>query len=59
MEYSKFKSLLRRVIVIPMGVTAALAVLLLWESFDLNRSLQWVDHTDQVLDQSARLSSCW
>jgi PAS domain S-box-containing protein len=55
MEYSKFKSLLRRMIVIPMVVTAALAALLLWESYDLNRSLQWVDHTDQVLDQSARL----
>ena len=55
MEYSKFKSLLRRVIVIPMLVTVAFAALLLWESFDLNRSLQWVDHTDQVLDQSARL----
>ncbi len=55
MEYSKFKSLLRRVIVIPMVLTAALAGLLLWESFDLNRSLQWVEHTDQVLDQSARL----
>jgi signal transduction histidine kinase len=55
MEYSKFKSLLRRVIVIPMLVTAVLAALLLWESFDLNRSLQWVDHTGQVLDQSARM----
>jgi len=55
MEYSKFRSLLRRVIVIPMVLTAALAGLLLWESFDLNRSLQWVDRTDQVLDQSARL----
>ena len=55
MEYLKFKSLLRRVIVIPMLVTAVLAALLLWESFDLNKSLQWVDHTDQVLDQSARL----
>ena len=55
MEYSKFKSLLRRVIVIPMVVTVALAALLMWESFDLKRSLQWVDHTDQVLDQSARL----
>ena len=55
MEYSKFKSLLRRVIVIPMLVTAVLAALLLWESFDLNRALQWVNHTDQVLDQSARL----
>jgi PAS domain S-box-containing protein len=55
MEYLKFKSLLRRVIVIPMVVTAAFAALLLWESFDLNRSLQWVEHTDQVVDRSARL----
>src|SRR5208282_1311433 len=55
MEYLKFKSLLRRVIVIPILVTTALAALLLWESFDLQRALQWVDHTDQVLDQSARL----
>ena len=29
--------------------------LLLWETFDLNKSLQWVDHTDQVLDQSGHL----
>ena len=55
MEYATFRSLLRRVIVIPMLVTAAFAALLLWESFDLNRALQWVDHTDQVLDQSRRL----
>ncbi|MGA9669774.1 MAG: PAS domain S-box protein [Terracidiphilus sp.] len=55
MEYSKFKSLLRRVIVVPMVVTAGLAALLLWETFDLNRSLQWVDHTDRVLDQSGHL----
>jgi PAS domain S-box-containing protein len=55
MEYLKFKSLLRRVIVVPMVVTAALAGLLLWETFDLNKSLQWVDHTDRVLDQSGHL----
>jgi PAS domain S-box-containing protein len=55
MEYSNFKSLLRWVIVVPMLVTAALAGLLLWETFDLNRSLQWVDHTDRVLDQSGNL----
>jgi len=55
MEYSKFKSLLRRVIVVPLVVTAAFAGLLLWETFDLNRSMQWVDHTDQVLDQSGHL----
>jgi PAS domain S-box-containing protein len=55
MEYSNFKSLLRWVIVVPMLVTASLAGLLLWETFDLNRSLQWVDHTDRVLDQSGNL----
>jgi PAS domain S-box-containing protein len=55
MKYSKLKSLLRRVIVVPMVATAALAGLLLWETFDLNKSLQWVDHTDRVLDQSGHL----
>ena len=55
MEYLKLKSLLRRVIVVPMVVTAALAGLLLWETFDLNKSLQWFDHTDRVLDQSGHL----
>ena len=55
MEYLKFKSLLRRVIVVPIVVTAALAALLLWETFDLNKSLEWVDHTDQILDQSGQL----
>jgi PAS domain S-box-containing protein len=55
MEYSKFKSLLRRVIVVPILVTASLAGLLLWETFDLNKSMQWVDHTDRVLDQSGHL----
>jgi PAS domain S-box-containing protein len=55
MEYSKLKSLLRQMILVPMGITAALAVLLLWETFDLNRSLQSVDHSDKVLDQSGHL----
>ena len=55
MEYSKLKSLLRQMILVPMGITAALAILLLWETYDLNRALQSVDHTDQVLDQSSHL----
>jgi PAS domain S-box-containing protein len=55
MKYSEFRSLLRRVIVAPMVVTAAFSGLLLWETFDLNRSLQWVDHTDRILDQSGHL----
>ena len=32
MEYLKFKSLLRRVIVVPMVVTAALAALAVWQA---------------------------
>ena len=36
-------------------MTISLAGFLLWETFDLNRSLQWVDHTDLVLDQSGHL----
>jgi len=55
MEYSKFRTLLRRVIVVPLVVTTSLAGFLLWETFDLNRSLAWVDHTDRVLDQSGQL----
>jgi len=55
MEYRKFKTLLRRVIVIPMLVTTSLAAFLLWETFDLNKALAWVDHTDPVLDQSGQL----
>jgi len=55
MEYSEFKSLLRRMVVVPIVATAALSGLLLWETFDLNQSLQWVDHTDRVLDQSGHL----
>ncbi len=55
MEYSKFKSLLRQMIVVPMVIMAAFAGLLLWETFDLNRSVQWVDHTSQILDQSGHL----
>ncbi|MGB9152108.1 MAG: PAS domain S-box protein, partial [Alphaproteobacteria bacterium] len=49
------KSLLRRVIVVPVLVTTSLAGFLLWETFDLNQSMQWIDHTDRVLDQSGHL----
>ncbi len=55
MEYSKLKSLLRQMVMVPIVATAALALLLLWETIDLNKSLQWVDHSNQVLDQSGQL----
>jgi PAS domain S-box-containing protein len=42
-------------ILVPMAITAALVILLLWETYDLNRSLQSVDHTDRILDQSGHL----
>ena len=38
-----------------MLVTTSLAGFLLWETFDLNKAMQWVDHTDRVLDQSGHL----
>lgn len=38
-----------------MAVSATFAGLLLWETFDLNKSMQQIDHTDQVLDRSGRL----
>jgi PAS domain S-box-containing protein len=55
MEYSKFKSLLRQMIVVPMVIMAAFAGLLLWETYDLNKSLLWVDHSGQILDRSGHL----
>jgi PAS domain S-box-containing protein len=55
MEYSDLKSLLRRVIVVPILVTAAICGFLLWETIDLNKALQWVEHTNQILDQSSHL----
>ncbi|MGA3009998.1 MAG: CHASE3 domain-containing protein, partial [Terracidiphilus sp.] len=55
MEYSKFKSLLRQMIVVPLVIMAAFAGLLLWETYDLNKSLLSVDHTGQVLDRSGNL----
>jgi PAS domain S-box-containing protein len=55
MEHSTFKSLLRRVVAVPIVIMAAIAGLLLLGTFDLTNSLRWVEHTDQVLDQSRHL----
>ena len=38
-----------------MVVTTVLVGLFLWETFDLNKSMQRVDHTDRVIDQSGHL----
>jgi PAS domain S-box-containing protein len=55
LEYSKFKSLLRQMVVVPIVITVALALILLIETFDLNKTLQLVDHSDRVIDQSGHL----
>lgn len=55
MESSKMRLLLRRVIVVPVLVTASLAGVFLWETAGVNRGMQRVDHTDRVLDQSGKL----
>ena len=57
LEYSKLKSVLRQMILVPIAITTALAILLLWETFDLSRSLQSVDRADRILDQSRHLLS--
>ena len=40
---------------VPIAVMAIFAGVLMWETFDLHTSLQRVEHTDQVLDQSRHL----
>jgi PAS domain S-box-containing protein len=42
-------------VAVPVAVLAILAGVLLWEAYSLNRSLLWVDHTDQVTSSSRRL----
>jgi len=42
-------------VVVPMVIVAALAILLLWETFDMNSSMQRIDHADRVIEQSGQL----
>jgi PAS domain S-box-containing protein len=46
--------LLRRTVVLPLLAMAVLAGTLLLEAYDLYRSMQWVDRTDQVISSSRR-----
>jgi len=55
LKYPEFNLLLRRVIMVPILATTLLTGLLLLETFDLNRALQWVDKTDLMIDQSGHL----
>ena len=55
MEPKAFKILLRRAVLLPLLTMATLATVLLFEAYDLHRSMQRVDHTDQVTSSSRRL----
>ena len=55
MEKNNFKALLRHTVVVPVVALAILAAVLLWETQSLYSSMQWVDHTDQVISADWQL----
>ncbi len=55
MEQKNFKASLRRTVAIPVIALVLLAAVLLLETQYLNHSMQWVDHTDQVIGTGQRL----
>ena len=55
LDQKKLKALLRWTLVFPLLAALILAGAMLWAASDLTASMQWVDHTDQVIGQSQRL----
>jgi PAS domain S-box-containing protein len=55
LDQKKIKASLRWTLVIPLLAAMVLAGAMLWAASDLTASMQWVDHTDQVIGQSQRL----
>ncbi len=55
LDQKKFRALLRRTVMVPFIAALILAGAALWAAYDLHTSMQWVDHTDQVMAQSRRL----
>ena len=55
LDQTKLRASLRGILVFPLLAALILAGAMLWAAYDLNASLQWVDHTDQVIGQSRRL----
>ena len=55
LDQERFRALLRRTVAFPFVAALILAGATLWAAYDLNASMQWVDHTDQVIGQSRRL----
>ena len=52
METNTFRNLLRRTLLLPLGLLVLLAVTLVVEALSLTSSLRWVDHTHQIIDNS-------
>jgi nitrogen fixation negative regulator NifL len=55
MKPNNFQAVLSRTVAVPVIAMAILAALLLLEIQSLKNSMQWVDHTDQVIGSSQQL----
>jgi len=55
LDQTKFRALLRRTIIVPFMTALILAGAVLWVAYNLNASMQWVDHTDQEIGGSQRV----
>ena len=55
LDQTRFRTLLRWTVVVPFMATLILAGAALWAAYDLNDTMQWVVHTDQVIGQTRRL----
>jgi PAS domain S-box-containing protein len=51
----RFRASLRRAVLVPFMAALIIAGAALWAAYEANASMQWVDHTNQVIGQSQRL----
>ncbi len=55
LDQKRFRTSLRLTVWVPFIAALTLAVAALWAAYNLYSSMQWLDHTDQVIGQSRRL----
>ncbi len=55
LDQKKFRAFLRRTVIVPFIAALLLAGAALWAAYDLNVSMQRVNHSDQVVGQSRRV----
>jgi PAS domain S-box-containing protein len=55
LDQARFRASLRSAVALPLMAALILAGAALWAAYDLNSSMQWVDHTDQVIGRSQHL----